>query len=680
MGSHFNPQEHSGHATEPLATDTGWRHPAHLDHQPARRRVLRGGVGAALAALFTPAADSATGLARSAGASALIGFDSIAVSSADRITLPPGYQAQVLYAWGDAIGHPQQLPGSPVFALDNSAAEQSLQAGMHHDGMHFFPFRNGNHGLLVLNHEYTDDGLLHAGGMSGWNAEKVKKAQAAQGNSVIEIRRDGSGGAWRVVRPSRYARRITANTPMRLSGPAAGDDALKTIFDAAGAIVQGSLANCAHGFTPWGTYLSCEENWQGYFEGRHNAGRDEARYGIRPGGFGYRWHEFDARFDVAQHPNEPNRFGWIVEFDPFDPDDMPVKRTALGRIKREAACTVLTRSRRAVIYSGDDERFEYIYKFVTRDAVRTGGYRANRTLLDHGTLYAARFNDDGSGTWLALVHGENGLTRENGFTSQADVLIRTRQAADRAGATPMDRPEWITHHPATGDMFVTLTNNVERGKPGKPGVDRANPRADNVYGHILSWREMGGADARSFSWKQFLLAGDPSMADAEAQGGGGGSGSPGGSGGSGGGGSSGGGTGTGAKSGVGGDTGFGSPDGLWIDPRGVMWIQTDVSTSALDKGPYARLGNNQMLAADPATGEVRRFLTGPRGCEITGVITSPDLRSMFVNIQHPGEPAAERSDPARPGAISTWPHTPGIERPRSATIVITRIDGGIIGT
>ena len=435
---------------------------------------------------------------------------------------------------------------------------------------------------------------------------------------------------------------------MRISGPAAGAAHLRTAADPSGRLVLGTVNNCASGHTPWGTYLTCEENWNAYFHGRKDGSADEARYGVKPDGFGYRWHEHDERFDTAKHPNEPNRFGWVVEFDPFNPNDTPVKRTALGRMKHEGAYVSTSKDGRVVIYMGDDERFEYIYKFISRDRVSPGGYAANRDLLDHGTLYAARLEDSGAGEWLELTYGKHGLTGANGFSSQADVLIRTRQAADRAGATRMDRPEWIAVHPATGEVFAALTNNSERGKPGKGATDAANPRASNVFGHIVRWSEQGGAAALSFRWSMFLLAGDPAAPDAAARGS------------------------------VTGD-GFGSPDGLWADPRGLLWIQTDVSTSALGKGPYAALGNNQMLAADPLTGEVRRFLVGPRGCEITGIVMSPDLRSLFVNIQHPGEPANERNQPNQPMAISSWPRAPGIDRPRSSTIVITREDGGIVG-
>jgi secreted PhoX family phosphatase len=291
-----------------------------------------------------------------------------------------------------------------------------------------------------------------------------------------------------------------------------------------------------------------------------------------------------------------------------------------------------------------------VYKFVTRDAWNPADRSANRNLLDHGTLYAARFNADGTGDWLALVHGQNGLTRENGFADQADVLIRTREAADRAGATAMDRPEWGAVHPSSLDVYMTMTNNPLRGAPNRPGVDAANPRSRNVFGHIVRWQEKGrDPKAIRFDWNIFALGGDPQSTDPAQRGT------------------------------VKGDM-YGSPDGLWFDPSGYLWIQTDVSTSALNRGDYKRMGNNQMLVADVVTGETRRFLTGPNGCEVTGCVLSPDGRTLFINIQHPGEPGGERNDPANPKAFSHWPDGPSGGRPRSATLVIRRDDGGLIGT
>lgn len=581
-----------------------------------------------------------------------IGFKPISVSIEDAVRVPEGYTVQVLYAWGDPVSD------GPAFKADasNTSSEQAEQAGMHHDGMHFFPFVEGGkfsstRGLMCINHEYTDDGLLHPDGMTDWNHAKTLKSQSAHGVSVIEV--ELKGNRWHVVRPSRYARRITARTPIRIAGPAAGAPAMRTKDDRRGNVVFGTVNNCAMGVTPWGTYLSCEENFNGYFNGLATPTAEQKRYGIREKGAGYRWHEHDSRFDIATEPNEANRFGWVVEIDPWNPAKPPVKRTALGRFKHEGATVTQGRDGQIVVYMGDDERFEYIYKFVSRDRFEARHPSAANNLLDAGTLYVARFGEGGEGEWLALEHGQNGLTAENGFIDQADVLIHARQAADRAGATKMDRPEWIAVHPATGEVYCTLTNNSQRGADDAPAADAANPRKENVFGHIIRWREEGGdAGARSFVWNVFVLCGDPQHTDANKRGT------------------------------IKGDA-FGSPDGLWFDAEGRLWIQTDVSTSALKHGDYARFGNNQMLVADVANGEIRRFLTGPNACEITGITSTPDARNLFVNIQHPGETASERSDPAKPTLVSSWPTSQFPEvtggRPRSATIVISRLDGGVVG-
>lgn len=579
-----------------------------------------------------------------------LGFTGVPVSSSDTLVVPPEYEAQVLYRWGDAVGIRE---GTPAFRTDgsNTWEEQALQAGMHHDGVEFFPIDgNPRHGLLAINHEYTDDGLLHSDGMQTWSADKVRKSQAAHGVSVIEIIE--RQGRWWVMPRSRHARRITASTPMVFSGPASGHGLLKTTADPTGTRVLGTINNCASGQTPWGTFLTCEENWNGYFSSQEKPNADEQRYGLRRQGWGYRWHEFDERFDATKHPNEPHRFGWVVEIDPMDPAQTPIKRTALGRIKHEGATITLSRDGRVVVYMGDDERFEYIYKFVSRDPVKPGGYAANKDLLDHGTLCVARFDPDGRGHWLALTHGENGLTADKGFANQAEILIKTRQAADVVGATRMDRPEWIAVNPQTGEVFATLTNNSQRGQPGRD-IDEANPRVDNIMGHIIRWREGStqghDAAAMEFRWMQFALAGDPNARKPEYRGN------------------------------LKGDM-YGSPDGLAFDADGLLWIQTDVSTSAMHQGAYKAIGNNMMLCADPVTGQTKRFLTGPTGCEITGIAFTPDQRFLFINIQHPGETASERSDPARPQAISTWPDGPAGGRPRSATVVIRRKDGGMVGT
>jgi len=632
----------------------------------ARRRFLQQTAGAVLiAGAPMLVRSSATFAAARDPSPAPITFQGVAATTADAVTVPPGYTARALFAWGDPISD------GPAFADDasNSADDQSRQAGMHHDGMHYFPFPeprgfarlSSARGLLAVNHEYTDDALLHVGGMTPWTADKVAKSQAAHGVSIVEV--EQHEGRWQVVRPSPYARRVTAATPIALRGPAAGHPLLQTAADPAGRTVLGTINNCAHGATPWGTYLACEENFNGYFvnptgdvEGARGPDqkpeilKGQSRYGITKTGFGYRWHEHDPRFDASRTPNEPNRFGYVVEIDPWNPEAPPVKRTALGRMKHEGATCTLAADGRLAVYMGDDERFEYVYKFVTRDRFDRSDRVANRDLLDYGALYVARFDADGTGTWLPLVQGSGPLTAAAGFPDQASVCVKTRQAADLVGATKMDRPEWIAVHPRTGAVYVTLTNNNQRGASGRPGVDAANPRANNVFGHILRFAERGDdAAATSFRWSIFAQCGDPALGDAARAGD--------------------------LKGAI-----FGSPDGAWFDERGVLWVQTDISTSALNKGNYRNVGNNQMVAIDPSTGTGRRFLVGPRGCEVTGVVTTPDMRTMFVNIQHPGEPDSERNDPARPKAVSSWPDGPAGGRPRSATVVIVKDDGGIIGS
>jgi len=575
-----------------------------------------------------------------------IGFESIPVTSIDGLFVPKGYTATPAFMWGEPVG----VTGlSPEWKPDasNTAAEQAVQLGMHHDGMHYFPLDGSKSGLLVINHEYTDDGLLHKDGMSTWNAEKVKKSMAAHGVSVIEIAQ--TGGEWKIVRPSQYARRITANTPMTVTGPASGHPLMKTEADPTGTCVLGTLNNCAHGYTPWGTYLTCEENFPFYFNGQDKPTVHEKRWGLVKNGRGYRWNEHEPRFNVADHPNEPNRFGWVVEIDPMDPDSTPIKRTALGRAAHEGAWVTQTKDGRAVVYMGEDAQFEYIYKFVSRDPIKPGGYAANRELLDHGTLYVAKFNDDHTGRWVEISQGKNNLNSANGFENQGDVLIKSRQASDLVGATKMDRPEWIAIDPNTNEVYCTLTNNSRRGNENRPSVDAANPRAKNTMGNIIKWKETGDFDAEQFTWTHFVMAGDPNNARAEA------------------------------KGDIKGDS-YGSPDGLWFDARGVMWIQTDAHATNMYKGEYAGLGSNMMLAADPRTGETRRFLVGPVNCEVTGVVCTPDMRTMFVNIQHPGESPTDRSDPKDPTKYSTWPSGIKGVRPRSATVIIQKDDGGVIGS
>jgi len=607
----------------------------------------------------------------------LLGFEGIDVSAADTVVVPRGYTAKVLIAWGDPVSK------GPKFKQDasNSAADQAKQWGMHNDGVVYFPIKGSRHGLLVQNNEYADDFLLFPDGVAGWDEEKTSKSLNAHGVSIIEIERGGrhddddhhdhrrkhrwwddDEGKWRVVRPSKYARRITGQTPIKIGGPAAGDDRLKTSADPRGKLVRGTLNNCAMGFTPWGTYLTCEENFNGFFQ-KTLANRTplERRYGIAPFSSGLRFHTTHPRFDADTEPNEPNRFGWVVEIDPFNPKSTPVKRTALGRLKHEGAWVQETKDGKVVVYMGDDERNEYIYRYVSnlpwRRALRRG-----INPLDDGILYVAKFNADGSGLWLPLTPDNPALS---GWTL-ADILIRTRQAADAVGATMMDRPEWIDTFPESLTVVGTLTNNSRRGTTppsvnnpdgsstadsARPPVDAANPRVNNVYGHIIAWKYDVDFSEPDFEWDIFALGGDPAV---PAHG-----------------------------STIVGDK-FGSPDGLYVAPSGRLWIQTDVSTSTINAGAYAGFGNNQMLCADPETREIRRFLQGPKQCEITGVFVTPDERTMFVGIQHPGEAPGVapdfENDPANPKRFSSWPDGDKGGRPRSSCVVITKNDGGKIGS
>lgn len=636
----------------------------HSVSSQARRQILQLSLGAAAQQFFrwSPvalAAGTTAACAQMQVKGSVVGFKGIPVTSADRVTVPEGYTAQLLAPWGEAIGVPGNMPDWQPDG-SNSAAEQAVQMGMHHDGMHFYSFDGQDHGLLVMNHEYVDDGLLHTDGLKTWSAEKVRKSQAAHGISIIEIERKTDGGGWQMVRPSKWARRLTATTPFALSGPAAGHPLMRTADDPAGMTVLGTFNNCAAGKTPWGTYLSGEENFRFYFASNGAALSDhQKRWGLNKGAF-YGWPAHDKRFDSSLHPNEFNRFGWVVEVDPMDPSATPVKRTAMGRAAHEGAWVAVTQDGRAVVYSGEDARFEYIYKFVSRDKIAPAGKgltqaQANRHLLDHGTLYVARFDADGSGQWLPLVHGVGPLTPANGFADQGEVVIKARQASDALGGTKMDRPEWMAINPATREVFCTLTNNSARGGAGSPGVDAANPRANNTMGQIIRWQESGDFDANSMQWRHLVLAGDPANERAAA------------------------------KGNVKGDV-FGCPDGLMLDRRGVLWIQTDAHSSEMNKGEFKNIGNNQMLACDLATGEIRRFLTGPVNCEITGATLTPDACTLFINIQHPGESPSDRSDPDQPNKYSSWPQNQfgGAgslgHRPRSATIVIRRQDGGVIGT
>jgi uncharacterized protein len=630
MAKDFNTMEDSNKSSNPSI---------HEVSNPARRTILQGSAIASVSSLIGCAA-------MASNTNLQIGFKAIAPGVGDQLVVPEGYTATAIGSWGEPVG----IPGSmPAFKIDgsNSAADQAVQIGMHHDGVEFFPIGGSStHGLIAINHEYTDDGLLHVGGFNNMNAEKVKKSQNAHGLSVYEvILKDGK---WDMVRPSKYARRFPMSAPFSIGGPAAGHAMMRTPADPAGTTILGTLNNCASSKTPWGTYLSGEENFMFYFGGGDNTNAHQKRWGMRKDGF-YQWEKFDARFDATKTPNESNRFGWVVEVDPMDPTSTPIKRTALGRAAHEGAWVGVTKDNRAVVYSGEDARFEYIYKFVSRDKISPGGAKANATLLDHGVLYVARFDADGSGKWLPLIHGQGPLTAANGFADQGEVVIKARQASDVLKATKMDRPEWLTIHPETGWVYCTLTNNSSRGQKDQPSVDAANPRANNSMGQIIRWKDDGDFDGAGFQWNHLVLAGDPANERPEA------------------------------KGNIKGDI-YGCPDGITFDKRGVLWIQTDAHATQMYKNEFKNIGNNQMLACDPKTGETKRFLTGPTNCEITGCTFTPDGKTMFISVQHPGETPSDRSDPNEPAKYSNWPDFKSGGRPRSSTVVIRKNDGGVIGT
>lgn len=650
----------------------------------SRRTLLKGGLG--LGALMFMGGFGLAGCSSDDEADGgepagpLMGFTAVATSSGDSIVLPPGYSHHILQRWGDPL-----FTHSPAWQGDasNTGSDQALQIGDNHDGMHFFELAGANpnnEGLLVVNHEYTNYEYLfkpEAGQTSPiepWTLDKVRKAQHAHGLSVLHVRRNAASGRWEVVIPSIYNRRITGNTPMLLTGPAAGHTLLRTSADPFGMTVLGTLNNCANGYTPWGTYLACEENFQGYFGTTGDSDtRDDLmkRYGVSALKSGYRWEEFDARFDYAGEPNECNRFGWVVEIDPTDPTSTPKKRTALGRIKHEGATLVLAADNRVVVYMGDDQAGDYIYKFISSGTYNPNNPAANRNLLDSGTLYVAVFASGattgdymGTGQWIALDKTSNAtLAADSRFADQAEVLIKTRWAADAVGATKMDRPEWITVHPTTNEVYCTLTNNSGRAADA---VDDANPRAGNRWGQIIRWREAGGDPAAlTFEWDLFVVAGNPiafpDRSDLRS-----------------------------GSANITADNTFNSPDGLAFDSDGRLWIQTDGSFA--NTGNYQGQGNNQMLCADPVTKEIRRFLVGPAGCEITGISWTPDLKTMFINVQHPGETGEHPNRPTppmgmamdrylaeNPLSFSKWPEEAG-GRPRSATVVITKDDGGKIGS
>lgn len=611
-----------------------------------RRAALRGLAGAgALAALGNELLGSSA-LAQPTGPSSLT-FEEVLHGLDKTHHIPTGYEAQVVIRWGDPV-----VAGAPAFDPANqTAAAQEKQFGYNCDfiGMHPLPAGSTTNDrfLMVVNHEYTDPGLMFSGLGSGRDVnQKVTEEQAkieiaAHGGAVIEIVREGA--AWKVVPDSKFARRISGNTPMTISGPAAGHDKLKTSVDPTGRSVLGMFNNCAGGSTPWGTWLTCEENFNYYFGGSDVAKLPDAaaykRYGINKSAYG--WGRYVDRFNIDKEPNEPNRFGWVVEIDPYDPAAAPIKRTALGRFKHEGCTYTLAKDGRVVFYSGDDERFDYLYKFITAKPWNRQDRAANRDLLDEGTLHVARFADDGKIEWLPLVQGQGPLTVENGFATQADVVINARIAADLLKATPMDRPEDVETNPVNGRTYVMLTNNTRRTEQQ---VNRANPIARNAHGHVIEITPKDGDHAATDgTWSIFIVGGKPGIDPAARY--------------------------HRQTS----DNGWLScVDNCAFDSKGRIWIATDGAPTA------AGIADG-LYGADTAgygRGLTRCFFQAPTGAEVCGPLVSPDDSTVFLAIQHPGEDAGSTYD--KPS--TRWPDFKDNMPPRPSVIAITKKGGGSIGS
>ncbi|WP_252962638.1 PhoX family phosphatase [Psychrobacter sp. PSP] len=636
-------------------------------------------------------------------------FKAVAHSTAETMTVAEGYKAEMILPLGTPL-----MPGLDDWKDNREQSAESFEwrMGDNHDGMWFFG-KNGNaydakaseNGLLVMNHEYVNSEELSPFGYYVIEdkdaaplfqrrrlASDVRREVNCHGVAVVEMKRRANGMGYEMVPNSKYNRRITSSTTAQLAGPVAGSDLVKTKFDPTGFQTRGINNNCGAGLSPWGTYLTTEENFLGVFARGQDASQLSAsdnygreRYGAPENSPGsrYLWHTPDAkdaiitdefsRWDMTavgasaadDYRNGFNTFGYITEIDPFDQNSTPQKRTAMGRFAHEnCAYAPVKQGKPVVFYMGDDARGEYIYKFVSKamwsNADIGGGLKAGDKYLNDGTLYVAIFNEDGSGEWKALVQGQNGLDAFNSalpFNSQDEVLVYARAAGDAAGATKMDRPEWVSVSPMTGDVYVTLTNNKYRGVREDQPLSAANPRSyqvngkpsGNDNGHIIRWAETGGDHAAtSFEWDIYLF-GAPSNLSAEN------------------------------LSQLSASNDLSSPDGLYFDPRGVLWIQTDDgaytdTTSCMllaalpgkvsDGTTITTSAGQQTRIGMPASNDnIKRFFVGPEGCEVTGITMTPDFKTLFINIQHPG---------------NTWGAVAGGSTPRSATVMITKEDGDVI--
>ena len=559
-------------------------------------------------------------------ATARFAFTPIPVATDGTVHVPEGYEWKPVARWGDAL-----FSDAPAYDPAKGVPAQGADRvfGENTDGMELFNI--GGRQIIAVNHEYvnTDINLPKDQEEKVKSEADVRLLQNLQGVTVMELAEGAEG--WAIVKDSPFNRRITNLTPMRLSGPAAGHELLRTPADPTGTEVLGTLNNCGAGRTPWGTYLTCEENFNGYFGATDlevKLPEAFARYGIEAESV-YGYEQFDPRFDLVKNVNEPNRFGYVVEINPADPASRPVKRTALGRFKHENAALTLARDGRVVVYLGDDERGEFLYKFVSAGVYAPGA--PTDALLDEGQLYVAKFAEDGTGQWLALTPEATGM-------SAAEICIHTRQAGSKLGATTMDRPEWVAVNPHAIEAYCALTNNKNRAVKPNAGGDETpavgpNPRAENHYGQIVRWYPADEDHATdSFRWDLYVMAGNPDVhKDAYA-----------------------------GSSNIHSGNMFNSPDGMMFDSTGLLWIQTDGEDS--NEGDFVGQGNNQMLVGDPASGQIERFLTGPKGAEVTGMAFASDRRTIFVGIQHPGG-----DFPDMAGGL-----------PRSTLIAIRRTDGATL--
>ena len=631
----------------------------------SRRGALKAGgvlalsVGSAAVLNGTAAAQPGTpsGTVNTTAAPAGTDFDPVAPNKEDRVVIPAGYEQRVVIRWGDPV-----VEGAPAFDVNKqTAAAQEKQFGFNNDFAGLIPLDpSGSENLLVVNHEYTTEpNMFPAYDPNNPTEEQVRIAWAAHGLSVVRAVRERAKGGLRVT-PSNYNRRISLNTQFELRGPAAGSDYLKTSADQTGTRVIGTQNNCSGGVTPWGTVLSGEENIHQYFAHAEQVTDPVAkerlkRYGFKDGESARKWERFDKRWDLGKEPNEANRFGWVVEIDPHDPDSTLVKHTALGRFKHEAATIKVAGDGRVVAYTGDDERFEYIYKFVSNGRIKNGdsalARRHNMSLLDDGTLYVAKFTGDspageidgsgklpsdgqfdGAGQWLPLASGKTSFVP--GFTAE-EVYIFTRQAADKVGATKMDRPEDMEANPVNGRVYCALTNNSNRGTPGNAPADEANPRIGNKHGHILEFAEAGGDPTGTrFSWNLLLVCGDPNDPGTYYGGF--------------------------DKTKV---SPISCPDNVAFDRYGNLWIATDGNALGSNDGLFA------VPVAGPERGHAKQFLTVPVGAETCGPVVTEDL--VTVCVQHPGE-----NDTGAP--TSHWPDG-GTSHPRPSVVAVWRKDGQRLG-